>query len=157
VRRVAALASILALAPAPAAVADVRPTTPIEHFVVLMQENHSFDNYFGTYPGADGIPKGTCMPIGTRARPCVRPFHLGGHRVPDLGHDRRIHRLQYAHGRMDGFVRAASIDRQSVERSVMGYYDDRDLPLYWKLADEYVLFDRFFAATAAGSVASHML
>ena len=155
-RRAVALASILALAVAPAATADVRSTTPIEHFVVLMQENHSFDNYFGTYPGADGIPKGTCMPVGTSARPCVRPFHLGGHPVPDLGHDRRMHRLEYAQGRMDGFVRAASIDRQTVERSVMGYYDGRDLPLYWNLADEYVLFDRFFAATAAGSVASHM-
>jgi phospholipase C len=156
VRRAAALAAILACGVAGPAAAEGRPTTPIEHFVVLMQENHSFDNYFGTYPGADGIPKDTCMPVGTGARPCVRPFHLGRHPVPDLGHDRRIHRLQYAHGRMDGFVRAHSIDRQNVERSVMGYYDDRDLPLYWNVADEYVLFDRFFAATAAGSVASHM-
>jgi phospholipase C len=156
VRRAVALA-ILALAMAPAAAADVPPTTPIEHFVVLMQENRSFDNYFGTYPGADGIPKGTCMPIRTRAKPCIRPFHLGGRPVPDLGHDRRIYRLQYADGGMDGFVRAASMDRQAVERSVMGYYDDRDLPFYWNVADEYVLFDRFFSTTAAGSVASHML
>jgi phospholipase C len=156
VRRAVALAAILACGVAGPAAAEGRPTTPIEHFVVLMQENHSFDNYFGTYPGADGIPKGTCMPIGTEARPCIRPFHLGGRPVPDLGHDGRIHRLQYANGRMDGFVRAASIDRQTVERAVMGYYDDRDLPFYWNVADEYVLFDRFFAATAAGSVASHM-
>ena len=35
---------------------EPRPNTPIEHFIYLMQENHSFDNYFGTYPGADGIP-----------------------------------------------------------------------------------------------------
>jgi phospholipase C len=155
--RAAALATILACGLAGPAAAEGRPTTPIEHFVVLMQENHSFDNYFGTYPGADGIPNGTCMPIGRRARPCVPPFHLGGRPVPDLGHDRRTYRLQYARGRMDGFVRAASIDRQTVERSVMGYYDDRDLPFYWNVADEYVLFDRFFAATATGSVASHML
>ena len=40
----------------------VRPPTPIRHIVVLMQENHSFDNYFGTYPGADGIPAGICLP-----------------------------------------------------------------------------------------------
>jgi phospholipase C len=158
VRRAVALASILALAVAPAAAADApSSSTPIQHFLVLMQENHSFDNYFGTYPGADGIPKGTCMPVGNRARPCIRPFHLGGHPVPDLGHDRRIHRLQYARGRMDGFIRAVSIDRQTVERSVMGHYDGRDLPFYWNLADRYVLFDRFFAATAAGSVASHMM
>jgi phospholipase C len=154
--RAALLASILALAGAAPAAAESRPTTPIEHFVVLMQENHSFDNYFGTYPGADGIPKGTCMPVGKRSRPCVRPFRLGRLPVPDLSHDRRIHRIQYARGRMDGFVRAASIDRQTVDRSVMGYYDDRDVPFYWNVADEYVLFDRFFAATTDGSVASHM-
>ena len=154
--RAALLALILALAGAAPAAAGSRPTTPIQHFVVLMQENHSFDNYFGTYPGADGIPKGTCMPVGKRSRPCVRPFRLGGLPVPDLGHDRRIHRIQYARGRMDGFVRAASVDRQTVDRSVMGYYDDRDLPFYWNVADEYVLFDRFFAATPDGSVASHM-
>lgn len=57
---------------------------------------------------------------------------------------------------MDGFVRAASAGRQAVERSVMGYYDERDLPFYWNVADEYVLFDRFFASAAAGSVANHV-
>ena len=38
-------------------------TTPIEHFVFLMQENHTFDNYFGTRPGVDGIPADVCMPV----------------------------------------------------------------------------------------------
>ena len=48
----------------PAAAAD--PTaTPIDHFVVLMQENHSFDNYFGTFPGADGIPRTQPVPPAT--------------------------------------------------------------------------------------------
>ena len=45
------------------AAAKTKTATPIKHFVTLMQENHSFDNYFGTYPGADGIPEGTCMPV----------------------------------------------------------------------------------------------
>jgi len=35
---------------------------PIEHFIFIIQENHSFDSYFGTYPGADGIPPGTALP-----------------------------------------------------------------------------------------------
>ena len=35
---------------------------PIEHFIFIVQENHSFDNYFGTYPGANGIPAGTMLP-----------------------------------------------------------------------------------------------
>jgi phospholipase C len=143
---------------APAAAAR-EAQTPIRHFVVLMQENHSFDNYFGTYAGANGIPEKICMPVDGRAKggaACVRPFRLGGRAVPDLGHDRRMHDLQYAGGRMDGFVRAASIDRQKVERSVMGYYDGRDLPFYWKVAKDYVLFDRFFASAAGGSVHNHM-
>jgi phospholipase C len=155
-RRGVALAAILAAAVAAPAQAETGPATPIEHFVVLMQENHSFDNYFGTYPGADRIPEDTCMPIGRRPRPCVRPFRLGHRPVPDLGHDLRIHRMQYANGRMDGFVRAASVDRQRVERAVMGYYDGRDLPIFWNVARDYVLFDRFFAASAAGSVPNHL-
>ena len=51
--------SAAAGSPAPA---DPPTKTPIKHFVVLMQENHSFDNYFGTFPGADGIPAGTMKP-----------------------------------------------------------------------------------------------
>jgi hypothetical protein len=140
---IAHLALALALA-APA------PATPIEHFVVLMQENHSFDNYFGTFPKANGIPAHTCMPVGQARRPCVRPFHLGGRSTPDIAHEAGSHP-------MDGFVRAASRNRQSVVRAVMGYYDGRDLPFYWNVAEDYVLFDRFFAASPGGSVANHRL
>ena len=90
VLRVLALAAHwLGPASAQAAAAEVPPATPIRHFVVLMQENHSFDNYFGTYPGADGIPAGACMPIhpSRGRRPCVRPFRLGDRAGPDLPHD----------------------------------------------------------------------
>ncbi|HYM63839.1 MAG TPA: alkaline phosphatase family protein, partial [Gaiellaceae bacterium] len=107
------------------------PTTPIEHFIVLMQENHSFDNYFGTYPGADGIPEGTCMPWdpGNASKGCVESFHVGGRAIVDL-HDRpETHVAQYRNGRMDGFV-AAFAERGPIAATTMGYYDDRDLPLY---------------------------
>jgi phospholipase C len=64
-----AVAGLLA-APTPAAqAAEPAPRTPIRHFVMLMQENHSFDNYFGTYPGADGIPPGPAC----RSAPASRP------------------------------------------------------------------------------------
>ena len=61
---------------------DAKPNTPIEHFIVLMQENHTFDNYFGTYPGADGIPEGVCMPadpFDKTNKECIEPF---SHRGP---------------------------------------------------------------------------
>ncbi len=61
--RMLALAALAMAAALPATAAARNPaTTPIRHLVVLMQENHSFDNYFGTYPGADGIPAATCLP-----------------------------------------------------------------------------------------------
>jgi phospholipase C len=147
----------LALAGTPAAAAP-SPTTPIEHFVVLMQENHSFDNYFGTFPGADGIPRGTCMPVGSSSseRPCVRPFHAERGGGPDLPHDVRVHRAQLARGAMDGFIRGVSTGRQRPELGVMAHYTGRDLPFYWNVARKYVLFDHWFAAAPGGSVPNRL-
>jgi phospholipase C len=56
---------------------------------------------------------------------------------------------------MDGFVYALKQRNQNGELA-MGYYDDSDLPYYWNLADEYVLFDRFFSSDHGGSFANHM-
>ena len=82
----------------------------IRHVVIIMQENRSFDHYFGTYPGADGIPglagnPGTvpCLPDPNRHH-CIRPYHSanatnfgGPHSHPNAKAD--IHG-----GRMDGFI-----------------------------------------------------
>src|ERR1700726_2714172 len=80
----------------------------IKHIIIIMQENRSFDTYFGTYPGADGIPMSNgrptlCIPSGTSA-PCTRPFvdhadvngggpHSQGNAVGDING-----------GKMNGFV-----------------------------------------------------
>ena len=110
-----------------------------------MQENHSFDNYFGTYPGADGIPPGTCMPIGP-SRPGGRACARSGsadRAGPDLASRRAASTGRSTRdGEMDGFVRAVSAGRQTAGARRMGHYDGRDLPFYWNVADEYVLFDR---------------
>ncbi len=132
--------------------------TPLEHIVVLMQENHSFDNYFGTYPGADGIPDGVCMPLdpASPGGECVEPFHLGDNDVAleDPVHNQSVFERQLNGGLMDGFVKAQT-ERGEDGRLAMGYYDERDLPYYWNLADEYVLFDHFFSS-AGLSFANHM-
>src|SRR5438045_1775153 len=73
--------------------APPEPKTPIKHFVVLMQEGHSFDNYFGTYPGADGISSDTCMPIDSGApaqSSCVKPFAIGEHSIESMNHTAAI-------------------------------------------------------------------
>jgi phospholipase C len=125
--------------------------------MVLMQENHSFDNYFGTYPGANGTPKGTCQPLDP-ARPkgkCVKPYAIGRHAIQDLGHSVDIFAGQYDGGRMNGFVSALNAKNLDGKQA-MGYYDANDLPFYWNVADQYVLFDRFFTSAAAGSVWNHL-
>jgi phospholipase C len=153
----AALVAAAACAPASGA-APATPRTPIRHIVTLMQENHSFDNYFGTYPGADGIPPGTCMPINSQngPKPCVKPFRLGGKAVQDLGHSRPVFTSQYDGGKLDGFLLSGELEGIGVQPNVMGHYDGADLPFYWNIAKRYVLFDRFFTSAAAGSVQNHM-
>jgi phospholipase C len=135
-----------------------QPTTPIKHLVVLMQQNHSFDNYFGTYPGVDGIPPDICMPIDPadpRAEPCVKPFHIGNLPIADLNHSAATSRFQYNQGRMDGFI--AALRRRNQDGTItMGYYNGQDVGYYWNLADEYVLFDRFFSSAHGGSLPNHM-
>ncbi|MEA2404194.1 MAG: hypothetical protein QOE08_841 [Thermoleophilaceae bacterium] len=153
----AAFAAALALA-APAGAAASETKTPIKHFMVLMQENHSFDNYFGTYPGVDGIPANACQPnnLNDPRAGCLKPFHLGNRVVEDLNHSHRVSVRQRNHGKMNGFVDALRREGGQVQPNVMGHYDGRDIPYYWNIADNFVLFDRFFTSSSGGSVSNHM-
>ena len=142
----------------PARAASTTTATPIQHLIVLMQQGHSFDNYFGTYPGAEGIRPGTCLPLrttqtankGARLKDCVRPYHLGNSLIDDLDHGAGTWRRQYDKGRMDGFVFAYR--RLGLSgNTAMGYYDARDIPFYWNVARSYVLFDHFFSSSPVGT------
>ncbi|HEY9152011.1 MAG TPA: alkaline phosphatase family protein [Anaerolineales bacterium] len=154
-------ASLLMFTTGAQASAPVQPNgtkTPIQHLIVLMQENHTFDNYFGTYPGVDGLPAGTCMPVdptNPSNTNCVKPFHIGDLPITDLDHSLATFQLQFASGKMNGFVYAQN-QRNIDGKIAMGYYDGSDIPYYWNLADEYVLFDRFFSSDHSGSPENHM-
>ncbi|MEW2248795.1 alkaline phosphatase family protein [Streptomyces sp. NPDC058733] len=159
-RLLAVAAALLGLL-APAAVAradsEPQPTTPIRHFVYLLQGGRTFDNYFGTYPGADGLPPGACQPRSVRdpAQGCVRPYALHGTVPPPLSPTRTIIDAQLARGRMNGFVSA--YDLQGRDGSLaMGHYDGRDLPFSWAAARDGVLFDRFFSAVPHGTAAERV-
>jgi phospholipase C len=134
-----------------------QPTTPIQHLVVVMQENHTFDNYFGTYPGANGIPAGTEMPVDPNnpAAGYVTPWHIGNTTITDLSHSTSTFNDQYNNGKMDGFISALN-SRNQDGKLAMGYYDGRDIPYYWNLADNYVLFDQLFSSAKDGSFSNHM-
>jgi phospholipase C len=144
----------------------------IRHVIVIMQENRSFDSYFGTFPGADGIPMKdgvptVCVPDPLMAR-CVRPFHdphLVNHGGP---HTEANAQADIDNGRMDGFVSqmrdAASycLDpyrpecRSSGRLDVMGYHDAREIPNYWTYAKDFVLQDHLFEPNLGWSLPSHL-
>ncbi len=143
--------------PAGAAPHSSQPTkTPIKHFVTLLQENHSFDNYFGTYPGANGIPSGVCLPKDVRVKSsgCVKPFSLGARGSESMAVNRAVFAAQYAKGAMSGFVSAYG--RTASSDLAMAHYDQSDISYYWDVANKYVLFDDYFASAAGGSLWNHM-
>src|SRR5262249_54418695 len=139
----------------------------IRHVIVIMQENRSFDSYFGTYPGADGIPPGVCVPD-PRAKTCDRPYHDpyllnrgGPHAMGNAARD-------IDGGRMDGFVEQADGAEQTCTNfanpwcrkhgriDVMGYHDAREIPNYWAYAKNYVLQDHMFEPNASWSLPAHL-
>lgn len=141
--------------------------SPIRHVVVVMQENRSFDSYFGTFPGADGIPAGVCQPTTTPGR-CLRPFH-DTHDVSRGGpHGASAMKADVAGGRMDGFVREAevgklgcvNVDNPVCSRpgppDVLGWHDRRDIPNYWAYAEHFVLQDHLFQSSASWSLPEHL-
>lgn len=111
----------------------------IQHVIWISQENRSFDSYFGTFPGADGFPKGTCLPVRPGAKRCIKPFHQTQQSLPcDMSHEWVTAHAAYDHGLMDGFVWAEG------SPNTMGYYDQRDIPNYWAYAKHFTLADHFF-------------
>ena len=117
-------------------------TTPIEHVVVMMKENHAFDNYFGTFPGADGIPPNVTVPDGKGG--VLAPHWLSTAWTLDLPHSREAMLQSYDGGLNDGFAIAAEAWGPSLGAVAMGFYDRRQLPAYWSLAENYTLADRYF-------------
>jgi len=119
----------------------------IKNFVVIIQGRHTFDNYFGTFPGANGLPNGTKIPINPfepNGSKSVEPFHLDSKEHYKPRDDPPTYRLAYNNGSMNGFIYAQK-DNPGNSTYVMGYFDNSDIPYYWKYASEYVLADMFFS------------
>ncbi len=119
----------------------------IKNFVVIVQGRHTFDNYFGTFPGANGFPNGIKIPMDpfkSNETAFVEPFHLEDKEHYKPRDDPPTYRLSYNNGSMNGFVYAQK-DNPGNSTYVMGYFDNRDIPYYWKYATEYVLAQRFFS------------
>jgi phospholipase C len=144
----------------------------IKHVIVIQQENRSFDSYFGTFPGADGIPMQNGKPTVCVTDPatgaCDAPYvdHAdvnggGPHSAPNATAD-------INGGKMDGFIGQAESGRKgcldptdpactnSSTPDVMGYHTASDIPNYWTYAKDFVLQDHMFEPNASWSLPSHL-
>lgn len=163
---VAGASYVPVIASAPAAIRPGRGIERIRHVVVVMQENRSFDSYFGTYPGADGIPKATCLP--STAGGCLRPYHDTADASKGGPHGAASLQADLDGGRMDGFVRTAELGklgcvnvanpvcRRPGPPDVLGWHDRRDIRNYWDYAKHYVLQDHLFQPSASWSLPEHL-
>ena len=132
----------------------------IRHIVVIMQENRSFDSYFGTYPGADGLPvkhgRFTVCVTNPATGRCDPPYH-----DPALVNVGALHNAQaagadIAGGKMNGFIAEAQHTTGHVQTDVMGYHDAREIPNYWTYARDFVLQDHVFEPDASWSLPVHL-
>ncbi|HUE27318.1 MAG TPA: alkaline phosphatase family protein [Solirubrobacteraceae bacterium] len=132
----------------------------IEHVVILIQENRSFDHYFGTYRGVDGFARHPAHSYGAFAQPYpanktsaplgrLLPYRFDtqnsdGECTSDPDHSWGTQHLSWNHGRNDGFVTAhEQVDGAGYGPAVMGYYERADLPFHHALADAFTICDQY--------------
>jgi phospholipase C len=120
-------------------------TSGIDHIVVVMMENRSFDHFLGWLPGADGRQAGlSYRDRRGRAHATHRLAEFQGCGHPDPDHSYDGGRVQYHDGRCDGWLRSGDNDEFAI-----GYYTASDLPFYGKAAPHWTVCDRYFAAIMA--------
>ena len=146
----------------------------IKHVIVIQQENRSFDSYFGTYPGANGIPMNVCLtptlpsPASGGGKNCEKPYVDHADVNGGGPHGQSNATADINGGKMDGFVaearRAARgcLDptnpacANGATTDVMGYHTASDIPNYWAYAKDFVLQDRMFEPNASWSLPEHL-
>jgi phospholipase C len=140
----------------------------IEHVVILIQENRSFDHYFGSYRGVAGFadPKALGLKDGSGLTVFAQPGYpapgYGGHLLPfhfdtqppnngecvnDITHSWGPQHRSWNLGAMDSFVKEhLATDGQANGTNTMGFYDRADLPFYYALADAFTICDHYFCS-----------
>ena len=162
--------------PSRAGSADASGLSKIKHIVIIVQENRSFDEYFGTYPGADGIPMKkngvpkACVPA-PNGGPCVRPYHDVGSVDSGGPHHQKDASYDINGGKMDGFLQRAVDNPRGYDcpttndarcmpgttlPDVMGYKTAQDIPNYWTYAKQFVLQDHMFEPVRSWSLPAHL-
>ncbi len=149
----------------------------LEHLIFIVQENRSFDHYFGTYPGADGLtfdangqPLNCVLDPALGHESCV--YHSTSNTFRGGPHNQRASVVSINGGAMDGHILALPETNRGCffreeercqpylgperQPDVMSYLDDTTIPNYWAYAQEYVLQDRMFGPTDGWTLPAHL-
>jgi phospholipase C len=141
------------------------PLSDIEHVVFLMMENRSFDHYFGTFPGVRGFNDPNAIPgvyhqrgyqpgVGPDRNGHMYPFHLDTKKlssysecVDDITHDWAPQHHAWNRGRMNRWLPAhLAADGDKIGPLTMGYYEQRDIPTFWSMAEAFTLCDEYYSS-----------
>ncbi|HEY6487428.1 MAG TPA: alkaline phosphatase family protein [Candidatus Cybelea sp.] len=130
-------------------------SSPIQHIVVVIQENRSFDDLFATFPNADGatqgrgeLPSGGYEMIPLAKAPLAQPC--------DFRHSYKIFLKDYDGGNMDGFSLAGGTGLcRNKATAPYQYVNPNDIKVYWNLAKQYVLADHLFQTQGSSSFTAH--
>ncbi len=146
----------------------------IRHVIIVMQENRSFDSYFGTYPGATGIPMVNGVPQVCVPNPltkvCDRPYHDTADVNGGGPHGHEAALTDIAGGTMNGFIQSAETAGRHCANpndpactaattavpDVMGYHTQQEIPNYWTYAKDFVLDDHMFEPVSSWSLPDHL-
>ncbi len=142
----------------------------IEHVIFLIQENRSFDHYFGTYKGVQGFADPNALPgvFDQQGYPVpgyngeLLPFHINaannGQCTHDITHSWGPQHRSWDNGAMDQFVvQHLANDGASAGPLTMGYYERGDLPLHYALADNFTLCDGYHCSVLGPSDPNHLM
>jgi len=124
----------------------------IKHIFIFVEENHTFDNYFGFYPGVNGLANAKPQLDPNSTTP-VSPFELNNATMKkDLCHMASCAQADYNKGQMNGFLSAAGEN----SNMTMGYFNPDLIPYYWDYASQYVLMDNWYTPFMGPSLPNHI-
>jgi len=136
----------------------------IQHIVIIVQENRSFDDFFATFPGANGTTvgrvKNDCNPTTPSCTPYYYlPLKMAGLKSNSLGHEHFSFKKEYDNGLMDGFP-LVKMALKKGKKTKAGLYPYRYvnpslIQPYWDIAKQYVLGDDMFTTQSSGSFSNH--
>lgn len=153
--------------------AGIGSLADIDHFVLLMQENRSFDHYFGTMSGVRGFDDmspdqaqpGYAPSAGVDPNGRLMPFHLDTHRYPTLSvdiindpsHSWAAQHEAWNHGAMDAWMTThLATDGALNAPEIMGYFTRADLPTHHLLADAFTVCDHYFSSVIGPTAPNRM-